>query len=59
MVAASFIAAAAWLSVVVLIFLVFLAVGDWIETNERKRRREILREHRRRMDSLEPKRWTT
>jgi hypothetical protein len=58
-VAVTFIHAATWLSLVAVIFLAFLAVGDWLATQERKRRREILREHRRRMDAIEPKRWTT
>jgi hypothetical protein len=57
MLAAPFVAAALWLSLVAVIFMAFLAFGDWLANQERKRRREILREHRRHMDSLEPKRW--
>jgi hypothetical protein len=58
-VAASFLAAACWLSIVALIFLAFLAFGDWLNTQEKKRRREVLREHRRRMDAIQPKRWVS
>lgn len=57
MLAASFVAAAVWLSVVALVFMAFLAFGDWLATQERKRRREILREHRRRMDAIKPRPW--
>jgi hypothetical protein len=57
-VAVTFLHAAAWLSLIVVIFLVFLAFGDWLHTLELRRDRERLREHRRRMDSLEPQRWT-
>lgn len=57
MLAATFIHAAIYLCLVAVIFMAFLAFGDWLAAQERKRRREILREHRRHMDSLKPRPW--
>lgn len=59
MIAVTFLHAATWLSLVAVIFLMFLAFGDWLNTQQKKRRREVLREHRRRMDAIQPKRWVS
>lgn len=57
MLAVTFLHAATYLSVVAAIFMAFLLFGDWLANLERRRRRELLREHRRHMDSIAPKPW--
>lgn len=58
MVAVTFLHAFAWLALMCGLIVGFVGLGDFIYQNERRRRREWLRAHRRHMDSLEPQRWT-